>query len=97
MKLTTNKSNWSGEEITVEVDRENLSWKQSGYEFHLEWVDYPEDVHHLIGKGYYAIRGKGWDKPLGVVNVDGEAHSGDLEREATDPIEAAVKLLCNFI
>lgn len=88
-QLTTNKSDWSGEEITVEVDRENLSWEQFGYKFHLKKAD-PE-----LGD-YYEIIGNEWEDPLGMV-IDNSAYSGDMDRGGNDPIEAAVKLLCNII
>ena len=86
-KLTTLCDNWTGGSITVEVDRENLSWEQYDYKFRLEWVDNPEDAHHLIGKGFYRIWGSDWDDPLGNFCVD----------EGKDPIEAAVRLLCNIL
>lgn len=88
-QLTVNKSNWSGEEITVEVDRESLSWEQFGYKFHLEKAD--SDLGD-----YYHIIGEGWDQPLGMV-IDNSAYSGGMDRSGDDPIEAAVKLLCNII
>ncbi len=100
MRLTTNRSNWSGEEITVEVDRENLSWEQYGYRFHLERVDVAEDMQDAIGPYYYEIHGNEWKYPLGTIRVfDGgaDAANGDIQREAKDPIEAAVKLLCNIL
>jgi hypothetical protein len=101
--LTTNRENWSGQAITVDVDRNALSWIQFGYRFWLEFRPWPAADQDILGPGRYTIISDQWSSPLGYVDVakgdDGElmAFSANLGRYATDPIEAAVKLLCNLL
>jgi hypothetical protein len=100
--LTTNKANWSGEQITVKVDREKLVWEQYGYLFWLEFKAWPEDLQAVLGKGRYEIKGDSWaaDYVLGTIDEHGanyEATSMDMTRDAKDPIVAAVQLICNTV
>lgn len=110
IKLTTTCDNWTGKSITVEVDREKLAWEQFGYQFHLEFEAWPEDIRDILGPGRYKIIGSDWQRPLGSVAVEsittlgGEYEAresgmveGGMARDAKDPVEAAVKLLCNLI
>lgn len=99
--LTTNRQNWSGDTVTVKVDRQALSWIQFDYEFHLEFLPWPEDVRDILGLGRYAIVSDQWSSPLGYVEAFDDdtfmAAGSGLDRDARDPVEAAVRLLCNIL
>lgn len=107
--LTTNREDWSGKNIDVKVDRAKLAWEQYGYVFWLTFEEWPADLQDILGKGRYKIHGDGWaeDYILGTINcgptakgfngAEFEATSDGLSRDAKDPIEAAVRLICNTV
>lgn len=106
--LTFNKDNWSGEDITVKVRKGN---KFSLYDYDFSLVDVtPKDQgDEKPGDKFYFrkldIVGDGWEYPLGSIQwFDGDKTKTamddpgfGIERDAFDPVEAAVKLLCNII
>jgi hypothetical protein len=95
MKITTNKQDFTGEEITVNVNKAKKSFKLYNEPFKLE----------RVGKGKYSIVGVGWENPLGKIfedeNVPGDlrcyAWNDELERYGSNIYESAVRLLCNII
>ena len=72
--LTTNRNNWSGEDITVKVDRENLAWEQYDYLFWMEFHPWPEAERDILGEGRYKVFGDGWNsgQPLCTVSLPSE-------------------------
>lgn len=109
--VTVPKSNWSGESITVTIDRANLVWEHYDYTFWLVFKPYDEDLRGILGDGQYEIHGDSWDFPLGTVRdartrptdkpqfeaTDEEGLESGCEREAGDPVVAAIQLLCNIL
>lgn len=69
--LTINKDNWSGEDVTLKIDRANLAWEQYGDTFWLVFHPWPEEDHDVLGPGRYKIHGESWsaDYVLGVVEL----------------------------
>lgn len=99
MRLTLNKENWSGEQITINVNQKTRSWSQFGYRFELRLKEDSDSCTR------YEIWGDGWDFALGTVTryfyiedtFDASTHSGDCIRTHENPFAAAAQLLCNII
>ena len=80
-----NKSNWSGQEVEMKVDRKNLAFDPYGQGdvFWLEfvpWKDADEETISILGRGRYKIRGDQWDADycLGMVHLP-----SDFDRKRT--------------
>lgn len=80
--LQVQRSDWSGETVTVQVDLDGMTFGLMGYEFHLKWVPWPRrypdglemsDEEYtdlcrtLESAGYYDILGDQWNERLGTV------------------------------
>lgn len=94
-KLTVNKGNWSGEEITVNVRKDN-SFKLFDYDFKLS-AKYDEE----LGCTFYEVTSSSWDHALvtGYKDENGMCFmsSSGVSREAKDPFEAAIQVLSNIL
>lgn len=97
--ITMQRGDWSGESVNVTVSQDG-SFSLMGYTFKLvEKTGLDPEFVRLCGQGF-DIMSPSWQDSLGTVWVqDGqaEASSGDIERLAKTPIEAAVQILCNLI
>ena len=107
--LTFNREDWSGEDITIEV-KDGNRFEFNGYDLRLVDVT-PKVQDDKPGDRYYFrkmdIVSKGDRHPLGEVAwFDGsktktasETNCVDAyyQRRAVDPVEAAVKMLCNTL
>ena len=112
MKITTNKDNWSGEEITVKINQAKRSFSLFGYDFVLDKTsDLSKEDHPVV---FYDITSPSWDVPLGVVvhEIDapnnrfqnesyeawnGSIGEGNLSRTGNSIYEAAIRMLCNVL
>lgn len=107
--LTCNKSNWSGESITIEV-RQGNKFSLHGESFRLVDVTKKDQGDAKPGDKFYFRRldiiGDGWEHPLGCVmwfdgdktkTATNDISSCGLTRDAVDPVQAAVQLLCNIL
>lgn len=101
--LTFNREDWSGQEITIQVNREEMSWEQSDYKFHLE--ETPEEfVDDELGMSMKTMKcmGSEWKEPLFTITKFSDspmwvAASDNLMREDADPILCAAKLVCSIV
>ena len=100
MRLTLNKTNWSGETITINVNQKTRSWSQFGYRFELRLL-YSSKVCRK-----FEIWGDAWDYPLGTVTCYPEIDEAiftaademyNCIRHSESPYIAAAQLLCNII
>jgi hypothetical protein len=94
MRIKLNKENWSGEEITINVNRKTRSWKQFGYTFTLK----------PASNAKYEIWGSGWSSKVGTVTEElaldrpyFRATAFECSRTHENPFAAAAQLLCNII
>lgn len=100
--VTFNRSDWSGKEMTIQVDRDTLSWEQDGYKFQLEKVeDFVDDEVGLSMETYKCI-GDAWDRPLFNLtkfSTDSVwwASSMGVERDHADPVICAAQIICNTV
>ncbi len=108
--LTFNREDWSGKDITIEVEDGNR-FSLYGYEFCLVDVTPEDQGAEKPGDRYYFrklnIVGDHWREPVGAVMwFDGDhvktaaeldGTDSYYERGAVDPVEAAVKMLCNTL
>ena len=92
-KITINKENWTGEEITVSIKADG-SFEVYGYDFRLVFGElmldetfrvYCDDDESPICSGFKSIDGN-WI-----------AYAGDYARTNAHPFAAAIQLLCNII
>lgn len=102
-QLTFDRSDWSGQQATIQVNRDTLEWAQSGYQFKLEAVEesFSDDD---IGMSMRVLKctSPSWEHPLfSLTCFSGEsswlAVHGDLSREGEDPIVVAAQMICNLV
>lgn len=102
--LTFNKSNWSGEEVTVKVRKGN-TFDYYEYTFYIEDAT-PEEGDSKMLKVWDQAKSWGEHPIINLVKFKGDnywmAYHGDilsdcLCREGEDPVEAAYKVLCNVL
>ncbi len=97
MLITTNKENWTGEEVTVKVNKAKRTFKLFDEEFKIKKET----------KGLYCITGKSWEYPLGRVYEHTHSYKPEeqsftawnesIERNGKDIFEASIRFLCNII
>ena len=96
MIIKCNKGNWSGKEITVNVNQKTKSFKLYDHKFIIE-------EHETSTKQFptFRIVSPNWSNPLatGCQFTDGlyGFFSGDISRENKNMYVAAVQLLNNII
>jgi hypothetical protein len=104
--LTFNKSNWSGESITVQV-RAGNKFSLHGDECRLVDVT-PEQPEEPGNKWFYRklnivhercgiVGSVGWFDGDSLKVASDDSNDDYFHRSAKDPVEAAVKLLCNIL
>jgi hypothetical protein len=103
--LNTNKSNWTGGSITVDVSPDGMAFEMYGYSFVIEQTYEDEfcTMWNVYGDGWsgrlaFVTKEKarpGWRDDNAYAFADGMAE--EMHREAPSVIEAVVKLLCNII
>ena len=108
--LTFNKSDWSGESTTIEVDPATNSFEMFGYVFTLVFSDHVDDV----GRKVAHVHGDAWSSgPLFVMYQwpstsrraaetgykwdDWVATNSGVERDHKDPFVVAAQVLCNTV
>lgn len=103
MRKTYNQGNWSGKEITVNINQKKRTFSLFGYDFQIT------KKNHGEGFVTYELLGNEWSYPLATCSmyVGDEftkddtyifATEGDYSsRDSKDMYEAAVQLLCNII
>lgn len=110
MEITTNKSNWSGESITIQFDEETKTWEQYGYTFRLEFVKFQDvdedpELERLIGRGFWNVYSADDSNEYPIFKIDDKdahAHHCGIDRSGESKgirgvVEAAVKVLCNTL
>lgn len=93
MDVTLNKSDWSGEVVTVKVNKNTGGFNYLGYRFTLK-------KKRECGEVLWVLTGDVWTDPLATGHeFDGSVwfSSNGIDREDKDPFKAAIKLLSNII
>ena len=98
MTIIFNKSNWTGESVTVRVNKHTKQFTFEGDRYRLRKVH--EVIHVVEQSGPGGWRPGGWRQVGTVYGPDegcyaASAQWSDLSRSADCPFKAAVKLLCN--
>jgi len=99
-QLRISRSDWSGGELNLTVNRKKMEWEQSDYKFKLVSVDLDSEIADEME--VLNLVGSEWEKPLFSLtrfagNKDWIAASGDIVREGTDPIAVACQMICNLV
>ena len=100
--LTFNRNDWSGEQLTIPVNRATLQWEQSGYHFKLAEVANDKNDELGMSMTTYQCTGSGWSQPLFNIikfstSSEWLAVSGDIMIENNDPIACAAQMICNIV
>lgn len=109
--IKCNRGDWSGREITVDVDREAGTFQLFGYDFQLVKKDWQTEDPELLEllNDCWDIVGNSWPGPLGQVMAEVNRYTGKVRylafqnyesvysRDADCPFKAAIQLLCNII
>jgi hypothetical protein len=109
--LTFNRSDWSGREVSIKVDRKAQTFQFAGYSFRWEEssdsAEYPDDLVF----GIFKVFGDAWGDEHPVIKAtkltwtnnpkwsDKLWTAGDMgiSREDADPLIACVQVLCNTL
>ena len=111
-EITTSKDNWSGENVTVKINDEEMSFDLYGYKFNLV-LKADRSSDDFMPSKYYSVVCPEWDYPLVTIvhnfpdkfrksesfeAFDGEHITEDaLSRTGECIYSAAIKVLCNTI
>lgn len=106
--LTFNRNDWSGRNVTIEVDREARTFKLDGMNF--RWEVVVEDDEDFVCETF-RVKGEGWPDDYVLAKASkltwknhprlSDKHwiAGQMgiERDDTDPVIACAQVLCNTI
>jgi hypothetical protein len=94
MNITTSKANWSGEDITVRLNKKTGEFSVYGDRYRLHSTGYGE--HYEIQSQQHG------SNPIGHVhqwygegNFTAKSDFSDLVRDADCPYKAAIQVICN--
>jgi hypothetical protein len=93
MTIILNKSNWTGESVTVQVNQFTKQFTFGGDRYRLRVIN---EAAHAVEQLEYT----GWRLVATLYGPDKGRYTAisafcDLSRDANCPFKAAVKLLCN--
>jgi hypothetical protein len=92
-KLTLNKGNWSGETMSIEINRVSGKFKFDESDMWLEYID--DDMVKLWGSSWpdYPLAFGFLHHNTWMCHADGSG----VERDDPDPYVAMIQILCNII